>query len=281
MNRFLKTLQSRAGPSGVPICFGLDPVPSRIPGGGPMGDRVASFYLTLLDAMHDAEMLPALVKPNLAWYECLGHPGLEALQRIITACRALDLPILLDAKRGDIGRSSEAYAQALFEAWGADAVTVSPYMGGDSVAPFTQWCARGRGVFILCRTSNPGAADLQDRLAPDRPLYEIVAEHIANDWYAEGIGAVLGATAPQALARAARHLTSSARPVALLLPGIGAQGGSPREVLRTLDAVGFPRWRAIVSASSSIAYAFERTPGSDVGKAAAHALGALARACES
>jgi len=132
-----------------------------------------------------------------------------------------DVPVILDAKRGDIGSTAAAYARASFEVWGADAVTVNPYLGGDSVAPFL--AHTGRGVFLLCHTSNPGATDLQVLPSPSRPLYEVVAEKAA----AWGTGLVVGATYPEALARV-RALVPRAW---ILLPGIGAQGGDAEAAL--------------------------------------------------
>jgi orotidine-5'-phosphate decarboxylase len=273
---YLDTLRQRARTTGAPVCFGMDPEIERLPPGpGAPGERVAAFYLQVLERMERRAAMPALVKPNLAYYERLGPGGLDALGRILAACRALGLPVLLDAKRGDIGSSSGAYAAALFEQWGADAVTVSPYMGGDSLSPFTAWCGRGRGVYVLCRTSNPGAAELQDLLAGGRPLHEHVAGRICGSWYREGIGAVVGATAPEPLERLARLFAGSGRPVSMLLPGIGSQGGSAREVARRLRAAGQELEICLFSASSSIAEAARRTGGSDWAEAAADALGQL------
>jgi orotidine-5'-phosphate decarboxylase len=222
--------------------------------------------------MHAEDTLPAVVKPNLAYYERLGAAGLQALQRILAACRELGLPAILDAKRGDIGSSSAAYASALFDGWAADAVTVAPYMGGDSLAPFTAYCARGRGVYVLCRTSNAGAADLQDLPVEGRPLYEHVAGLICGAWFREGIGAVVGATAPAALERLAGLFVDSGRAVPLLLPGIGSQGGSAREVARHLRAAGYELELCLHSASSSIAEAWRAEGSDDAAGAAVRAL---------
>jgi uridine monophosphate synthetase len=191
------------------LCVGLDP---RVEQLAP-DDDLFSFNQRIVDATQD---LVCAYKPNFAFYEVAGPAGLEALRRTIEyAHQQANVPVILDAKRGDIGSTAAAYARSAFDVWGADAVTVNPYLGRDSVAPFT--AHPGRGVLLLCHTSNPGAIDLQTLPCPDRPLYEAVAEKGA----AWGTGLVVGATYPEALARV-RALAPEAW---ILLPGIGAQGG--------------------------------------------------------
>ena len=259
-------LRARVRQAGA-VCFGLDPEPERMP-----HRDVADYYLRILGRMHARDALPAVVKPNVAYYERLGEAGSLALRRVLEGCRALGLLVLLDGKRGDIDRSASAYADALFAGYGADAVTVSPYMGGDSLAPFTAWCARGRGVYVLCRTSNPGAADLQDLMVGDAPLYERVVERVAGAWWRAGIGAVVGATGPAELGRVAERITASGREVPLLVPGVGAQGGSAREVWARLGEANYDRSLLLVNASSSIAFAGEAAGTHDFAEAAADAL---------
>ena len=165
-----------------------------------------------------------------------GPEGLEALRRTVAYVhQTADVPVILDAKRGDIGSTAQAYARAAFVVWGADALTVNPYLGQDSVTPFTAFA--GKGVFLLCHTSNPGATDLQTLPCPSRPLYEAVAEK-AKEW---GTGLVVGATYPEALARV-RALAPQAW---ILLPGVGAQGGD-------LEAPWLPGCGRMGWASSSI-----------------------------
>ncbi|MGD2041752.1 MAG: orotidine-5'-phosphate decarboxylase [Anaerolineae bacterium] len=191
------------------VCVGLDPRPERLT----VDDDLFSFNRRIIDATHD---LVCAYKPNFAFYESAGPPGLEALGRTIAYIKeAAGVPVLLDAKRGDIGSTAQAYARAAYEVWGAGALTVNPYLGADSVTPFTDYA--DRGVFLLCHTSNPGATDLQTLPCPSRPLYEVVAEK-AGVW---GTGLVVGATYPEALARV-RALAPNAW---ILLPGVGAQGG--------------------------------------------------------
>jgi uridine monophosphate synthetase len=219
------------------LCVGLDPRPERLA----PGDDLFRFNCRVIDATRD---LVCAYKPNSAFYEVAGTAGLEALQRTVAYIHeTAGVPVILDAKRGDIGSTAEAYAHAAFEVWGADAVTVSPYLGGDSVAAFTAHA--GRGVFVLCHTSNPGAIDLQMLPCPSRPLYELVAEKAA----AWGGGLVVGATYPEALA----HVRALAPHAWILLPGVGAQGGDLEAALAAglrADGLG-----VVVNSSREIIYA--------------------------
>ena len=229
------------------LCVGLDPDPALMP-----IEDVTAFNREIVDATHD---LVCAYKPNLAFYEALGIPGLEALERTVEHIRSVapDVIVLGDAKRGDVGHVASAYAKALFQVWGFDAATVNPYLGKDSVEPFLEY--QGRGVFLLCRTSNPGAGDLQDRLVASRdggaqyPLYRMVAL-LAGEWDQYGnVGLVLGATYPRELA----EVRALCPQMPFLVPGIGVQEGSLEEAVRgATDAEGR---RAIISASRSIIYA--------------------------
>jgi uridine monophosphate synthetase len=226
------------------LCVGLDPRPDRFP---PQvmaqPDPIFAFNKTIVDATAD---LVCAYKPNFAFYEAQGLEGLAALRRTIEYVHEVtDVPVILDAKRSDIGSTAEAYAKAAFEVWGADAVTINPYLGHDAVQPFTAYA--DRGVFLLCHTSNPGATDLQTLDCGGRPLYQVVAEQ-AIRWGAN-VGLVIGATYTQAL-RAVREM---ALQMWILLPGVGAQGGDLEAAL----AAGLDEHRSgvIVSASRSIIYA--------------------------
>jgi uridine monophosphate synthetase len=219
------------------LCVGLDPRPERL---SPNED-LFGFNRRIIDATRD---LVCVYKPNFAFYESAGPEGLEALRQTVAYIHdTTEVPVLLDAKRNDIGSTAAAYARAAFEVWGADALTVNPYLGHDSVTPFTAYAERG--VFLLCHTSNPGATDLQTLPCPSRPLYEMVAEKAA----AWGTGLVVGATYPEALARA-RALAPQAW---ILLPGVGAQGGDLKTALAAglrEDGLGM-----IVNSSRGIIYA--------------------------
>jgi orotidine-5'-phosphate decarboxylase len=203
------------------------------------------------------------VKPQSAFFEALGSDGIHALEEVCDYARASGLLVLLDAKRGDVGSTSRAYAAAYLEPRNgspplADAMTASPYLGLDSVEPFLAACRRyGAGVFFLVRTSNAGAADVQDAALSDgRPLWQLVAE-LVHEWGRplvgesgmSSVGAVVGATLPRAVSDARKLLPQTP----LLLPGVGAQGATPADVARA-----FTRGpaTALVTASRSVIYAF-------------------------
>ncbi len=225
------------------VCVGLDPDPDLMPQVG-----VYEFNRAIIDATSD---LVCAYKPNLAFYEALGIEGMEALLKTVEDVPS-GIPVIADAKRGDIGNTARAYAKALFETFGFDATTVNPYLGYDSLEPFLVY--EDKGVFILCRTSNPGAADFQDTLSQESPtssfpLYELVARK-AQAWNTQGnIGLVVGATYPGQLKRI-RQLCPE---MPLLIPGIGAQGGNLAAAVRYgVDANGE---RALISSSRPILYA--------------------------
>ncbi|MBL7201539.1 MAG: orotidine-5'-phosphate decarboxylase [Anaerolineae bacterium] len=213
---FFDRLREAATRNGSLLCVGLDPRPDRFPDevlASP--DPILAFNRRIVDATRD---LVCAYKPNYAFYEAQGLEGLRALRGTIDYIGP-EIPVILDAKRGDIGATAEAYAQAAFEVWGAGAVTVAPYLGGDSVLPFTAY--EDRGVFVLCHTSNPSASELQTLRCGGEPLYRHVAR-LAGRWSECGnVGLVVGATYPQAL----REIRELAPETWFLVPGIGAQGG--------------------------------------------------------
>jgi uridine monophosphate synthetase len=217
MTSFFSRLETRARQIGSLLCVGLDPHPADL--AAPTAAAARDFCLRLIEATADAA---AAFKPNAAFFEQFGAEGVAALRDVIASVPA-EVPVLLDAKRGDIASTAEAYARAAFEALGADAITLSPYLGRDSLEPFLADPARG--VFLLCKTSNPGAGDLQDLpLAgrfPAQRLFERVAE-LARGWNTQdNLGLVVGATHPEALA-AVRKVAPE---LWILAPGVGAQGG--------------------------------------------------------
>jgi orotidine-5'-phosphate decarboxylase len=233
------------------LCVGLDPDPELMPKFG-----LLEFNKAVVDATAD---LVCAYKPNLAFYEALGISGLEALQKTIEYIPD-HIPIIGDGKRGDIGNTAKAYAKALFVTFGFDAATVSPYLGFDSVEPFISH--KDKGVFILCRTSNPGAVDFQNLVdAQGMPLYEAVARK-AMDWNVHGnIGLVVGATYTEEL-KAIRQLCPE---MPLLIPGIGAQGGDLASTVKYgIDAKG---GNAVIAISRQILYA---SRGKDFAQAAQH-----------
>lgn len=230
------------------VCIGLDPDRGRVP---PIlrerPDWVAYFNAGIVEATAD---LVCAYKPNLGFYEALGTPGWEALRATCAGIPA-HIPVLADAKRGDIGSSAERYATAIFDELRCDAATVNPYMGHDAVEPFLAYPERG--VFVLCKTSNPGAADFQDLECEvgglRGPLYTHVARAAAGWNTAGNVGLVVGATQPQAFAA----VRAAAPDLPLLVPGVGAQGGDlAMAVHEGLDARGVG---LLISSSRAILYA--------------------------
>lgn len=227
------------------VCVGLDPEWERIdPALRAEGPRVALYEhcARLVEATKD---VASSFKPNAAFFEAFGWQGMRALEELIAYIPG-DVPVVLDAKRGDIGSTAKAYATAAFNRLGADAVTVAPYMGWDSVEPFAAFgekCA-----FVLCRTSNPGARDFQDLSTGDGPLFEAVAKKVVQ-WGRPNLGVVAGATYPRDLARV-RAIVGEEVPI--LIPGVGAQGASPADALKGANKDGE---MALVVSSRGIARA--------------------------
>jgi orotidine-5'-phosphate decarboxylase len=262
-------LAGRVAQRSSQIVLGLDPDPAKLwPGAG--GD-VAAHCRAVIDAAGPACVA---VKPQLACFERLGAPGWAALQATVEHGRAAGLLVIADAKRGDIDISARRYAEAFLASGGleADALTVSPYLGADSLEPFVEIAgAVGAGLFVLVRTSNPGAADLQDlELAGGGRVWERaagLAEGLGTAGPESGlsdVGAVVGATAPEHLARARELMPRSV----FLLPGIGAQGGRVEDL-----APAFAPGRAagLVTSSRSIVFAYERDGGEPAAAALAEA----------
>jgi orotidine-5'-phosphate decarboxylase len=228
------------------VCVGLDPEPAKFPAHlRDDADAVFMFCAAIVDATAD---LVCAFKPQIAHFAALRAE--DALERLIAHIHARHpaVPVILDAKRGDIGSTAQHYVSEAFDRYGADAVTLNPYLGRDSVQPFLD--RADKGVILLCHTSNPGAADLQDLDVGGRPLYQHVAQMVARDWNSHGNCAlVTGATWPEQLAEV-RALVGD---VPLLVPGIGAQGGDVQAVVRngrTSDGSGL-----MISSSRAILYA--------------------------
>ena len=216
---FFTRLASRAQQIDSLLCVGLDPHSSDL--SAPTPDAARAFCLRLIEATAD---LAVAYKPNAAFFEAFGPQGLVVLQDVIAAVPS-DVPVVLDAKRGDIASSADAYVTSAFHLLKAHAATVNPYLGRDSVDPWIQ--DPQYGVFLLCKTSNPGASDLQDLRVGEQKLYEVVA-HLAQEWNTrDNLGLVVGATHPDSLAAVRRV----APDLWFLSPGVGAQGGDLRAAL--------------------------------------------------
>ncbi len=271
---YVDDLRERAIKVNSIVCMGIDPVIEKIPIQGDIRQVIEEFYLAILKEMDKRNLYPSVVKPNIAYFEQYGFDGLQALKTIISQCKSAGIPILLDAKRGDIGRTSMAYAKSAFEFWNSDAVTIAPYMGSDSVGPFIEWCEKGKGVYILCRTSNKGAVDLQDLKVDGVSVYMKLAENII-EWYKPGVGAVVGATYLQELEEISKFFVESKKEVPLLIPGVGSQGGGAREVVDVLKKTNNDILLHRINSSSGINYAYMKSDTSDYAKAAVDALDTL------
>ncbi|MCA9038044.1 MAG: orotidine-5'-phosphate decarboxylase [Planctomycetaceae bacterium] len=281
MASYASRLRERILKCRTPALVGIDPRWDLLPesirssaagSSGTINERTAyafeSYSRTLIDIV--APLVPA-IKPQVAFFEQLGVPGCRALHAVMTHARRAGLIVIADAKRGDIGSTAEAYADAWLAgedveaaAWPADALTINPYLGGDTLQPFVRLAAqRNAGVYVLVRTSNPGAKDLQDQISDGAALYERVADQVEelsaqskkDDAYG-AVGAVVGATWPEQLVSLRARMPS----VPLLIPGYGAQGGTSADTAGAFDATGMG---ALVNSSRGINFAWTRQPYAD------------------
>lgn len=258
-------LQSAQAQNQSLLCVGLDPDPAKFPA-QLQGDasRIYDFCAAIVEATAD---LVIAFKPQIAYFAA--HRAEDQLERLVAHMKrvAPQVPVILDAKRGDIGSTAEQYAIEAFERYGADAVTLSPFMGFDSVQPYLKY--HGKGAFLLCRTSNPGGDDLQNQrlasVAGAPRLYEHIARLAQGPWNTNGeLGLVVGATYPAEIER----VRALAPTLPLLIPGVGAQGGDALATVRAglrLDANGATTGAVVVNSSRAILYA---SAGADFAAAA-------------
>ena len=246
MSAFIAKLAGAWARNDSLVCVGLDPEIERFPAAvRSEPSPIFHFNKAIIDATRD---LVCAYKPQFAHYAA--YEAEDQLERTIEYIHKTcpDVPVILDAKRGDIGNTAERYAIETFERYGADGVTVNPYLGGDSLEPFLKYA--DRGVLILCRTSNPGARDLQDLKVGERALYQVVAELTAQRWNSRGnCLLVVGATAPRELA----EVRAIVGDMPLLVPGVGAQGGDVAQAVQagqTRAGTGL-----LISSSRAILYA--------------------------
>lgn len=232
------------------LCVGLDPDPARLPASlepsKPLPDRVLAFNKKIIEA---TASFASAFKLNFAFYEAMGLEGWRVLQETVALLPA-DVVSIADAKRGDIGNSASFYAKSVYETLGFDSCTVAPYMGRDSIEPFLRY--PDKLTFILARTSNPGAADLQEQILKGAPLYELLTSQIAAlpEEQRARAGLVVGATSPEALSRI-RNIVPG---MPFLIPGVGAQGGDEKAVMHAaFDGHG----SVLVNSSRGIIYAGE------------------------
>ncbi|WP_344764849.1 orotidine-5'-phosphate decarboxylase [Actimicrobium antarcticum] len=257
---FIKKLNEAWHTNDSLLCVGLDPDLNKLPVHlRNQPDAILQFCIAIIDATAASA---CAFKPQIAYFAALrAEDQLEAICEYLRA-HYPHLPIVLDAKRGDIGATAEQYAREAFERYGADAVTVNPYMGHDSIAPYLEW--KDRGAIVLCRTSNPGGSDLQFMQIDGTPLYQHVARLVAEKWNSNGqCGLVVGATFPHELAQV-RAIVGN---MPLLVPGIGAQGGDVQATVtagKTADGSGM-----MINSSRAILYATpDPATGEDFAQAA-------------
>ena len=261
---FIRRLHDAQQRNGSMLCVGLDPDPSRFPSAFKNDtSRIYDFCARIVDATAD---LVIAFKPQIAYFAA--HAAEKQLEQLMAHMRsnAPHVPVILDAKRGDIGSTAEQYAKEAFERYGADAVTLSPFMGFDSIAPYLKHA--GKGAFLLCRTSNKGGDDLQNQRLASVAGQPLVYEHIARlaqgEWNTNGqLGLVVGATYPAEIER----VRQVAPKLPLLIPGIGAQGG---DAVATVKA----GWRSdapiVVNSSRAILYASSGDDFADAARKEAH-----------
>ena len=264
---FLDQLRTAERQNGSFLCVGLDPEPAKFPNAY-RGDasKIYDFCAAIVEATAD---LVIAFKPQIAYFAA--HRAEDQLERLMAHMRstAPQVPIILDAKRGDIGSTAEQYAKEAFERYGADAVTLSPFMGWDSVQPYLKY--HGKGAFLLCRTSNPGGDDFQNQRLLNLPGQPTLFEHIAalaqGPWNQHGqLGLVVGATYPSEIER----VRAVAPTLPLLIPGVGAQGGDAAATVKAgwrhaQDAIASTTGPVIVNSSRAVLYA---SSGADFAQAA-------------
>jgi orotidine-5'-phosphate decarboxylase len=265
---FLDKLLSASRTQNSLLCVGLDPEPGRLP--AQLRDMSAARAITYFCRAVVEATAPYVCafKPNLAFFEVLGPEGMSVFKEVLQAIPR-HIPVIVDAKRGDLGNTACNYAAAFYDVYGCDAVTVNPYLGYDSVAPFLAY--REKGVIFVCRTSNPSARDFQDLLVCGedgqvRPLYQVVARRVQSWNTAGNCGLVVGATYPQEL----RTIRSMCPDMPILIPGVGAQGGDlEASVVAGVDACGE---KAIMAVSRAVLFAGK---GTDFATSAANEARAL------
>lgn len=271
MTCFYDRLEQRIAACGNPVCMGMDPVLKLIPLEGTPEDKIKRFYSDILECCAKRNVFPAVVKPNSAYYECVSIQAMLVLQQLIADYRSAGIPVILDAKRGDIGKSSAAYANAAYDVYGADAVTVSPWMGTDSVSPFIRENSEN-GAYVLLRTSNKGAHDFQDMnvLRGDDPrdvasaFYSVADKIVEWDDGKGYLGAVVGATHPEELEQITAYCVAKKHEIPFLIPGVsipgvpGGQGGDAKTVLNAIANGGGKRKFHVLNSSSGLNFAWQR-----------------------
>ena len=265
---YINFLRETADRAGNVVCMGLDPVLDFLPArlGYRIDEIIPNFFEKLFDEMSNRYLKPAAFKPNAGYYIKHDVPlqgdfsGSLALSKSIKLCREYfpHTPVIMDYKRGDIATSSANYAKEGFERWVADAVTISPYMGSDSVIPFLEYTSKGQGTYVLNRTSNAGGKDFQNlKLEDGRTLFEAVGDKLI-EWSKKypGTGAVVGATSMKELRTLAEKYSEHEIP--LLIPGVGSQGGSAVDVMNALKKAKYDVKLARINSSSGLTHPWKK-----------------------
>jgi len=267
---YLELLKESAAKFSSIVCMGLDPVIEDIPEtSGTPGERIYKFYEKILNAVVKRKIYPGAVKPNYAFYAQYGIDGIVSLEKVINIYRKEGIPVILDYKRGDIGKTAAAYAREAFDFFRADAVTLSPYLGYDSIEPYIKNYP-DKGYYILTKTSNANSGEIQDVKTEGKDFFLHIAEMIVK-WYHPGIGSVAGATYPEQLDKINNTFIKSGKEIPFLIPGVGTQGGSIDEVMAVLRKCPDVKIHRI-NASSSINYAYKKIKDMDYDDAAVEAL---------
>jgi len=252
------------------VCMGLDPVIEDIPETeGTPGERIYVFYENILNTLIRKNIFPGAVKPNYAFYAQYGIDGIHSLEKIIKIYKSAEIPVILDYKRGDIGKTAKSYAKEAFNFFKADSVTLSPYLGYDSIEPYIKDYP-DNGYYILTKTSNNSSGEIQDIKSDDKEMFLHVAELIVK-WFHPGIGSVAGATYPEQLEKISDIFIKSGKEIPFLIPGVGSQGGSIEEVIRVIKRspdIGIHS----INASSSLNYAYKTLKNLKYDEASAEAL---------
>lgn len=252
------------------VCLGLDPVIEDIPEkDGTPGERIYKFYENILNILVKKNIYPGAVKPNYAFYAQYGIDGIIFLEKVITIYKKAGIPVILDYKRGDIGKTAAAYAKEAFDFFKSDAVTLSPYLGYDSIEPYIKNYP-DKGYYILTKTSNASSGEIQDVQTGGKDFFLHIADMIVK-WYHPGIGSVAGATYPEQLDKINDTFIKSGKEIPFLIPGVGTQGGSISEVMAVLRKCPDVRIHRI-NASSSINYAYKTYKDMKYDVAASEAL---------
>jgi len=271
---FVLFLKKSAEEKDTIVCMGLDPVLQKIPIKGKNAEKtIIKFYSDIIDACISEDCLPSAFKPNYAFYAKHGFEGIRALIKIIELCKKTSVPVILDVKRADIGKTSSAYVKEIFDFFKADACTILPFFGTDSVQPFIDACANGYGAYMLNRSSNEGAKEFQGLICEGQPYYLKITHKIA-EWSSHcnnNLGAIVGATSIDELKNIASFYKKTLE-VPLLIPGVGAQGGSASEVSKALKDIDYDLGIVRINASASLNYAYEKYATNDYAGAAVKAL---------